>query len=712
MPDRFKISKVLADNGTSRLVRAVDQQTNQKVVVRIHQAATEDERKALEILLNSVAELRHPRIEPIHWVARDGERIAAMTEQIQGDTISQMVACGPLAVPEFLTVASQALEGLSAAHERGIVHGALNSERIVVRKETDGSLNAFVTGYGVGFGAASKTGDVTAFLCVPPEQWEQQAARRRSDVYSVGCVFYQSLAGRHPFESKTLKELRHKHLNHDVRPLDQLAPQAPKWLCRWVMSLLAASPDARFATAAAALQALKTAESSGDAAAAPAPGPAPAASLPQPSPTTFVPAMMPAAYAVPQPLTTTVQVPPQQAASRPNLPGPKKPAGPRSHRPAKAQAHPGPGNTAWFARFKWPIIGGIAAALVIGFIMARKPAAPIKVTSTAPGTIKVQGNAPKPSPAPKSPMASASSNDLPELKRPYPSGRGKPPNHGQLVFHAMSEGDILGDRTDGKGQRLPAVEGGKVTAWRDYAERARDSTLSHPGQGSVFPSLVTMRPDAAFPLTRDKRFIRFPGEGSPPPALSSSPKNQAKDFPFGHGQPADRRGLAFAAIFHQEVRGHEQTLLHLSGPGGSAALRLGGKGDIRFSVRRPGIPEGEQTPALIIPADQFNPWEPLLVIGMWKSNPAEASLRLRSASGVSLQAPAVKAGAPGDHLGNTLIGRDPLPGPGSSNKNTDAQSLKAFCGGVADVLIYSSALNENDLKSLESHLGGLYFPKK
>lgn len=703
MSDRFVNQKVLADNGSNRLICATDRQTQQAVVLRAYKTSTRDERQALELLLAALAELRHPNIEPVHEILPLGDEVAIRTDLIKGETISQIVAGGPLSVDEFKMLAMQTLGALAAAHERGIVHGSLNADRILCQRKPDGPWTAVITGYGCGFGTSVAPDDFTPYLCVPPEQWEQQPAHRRSDVYSLGCIFYQALSGKSPFDGKNLKEVRHKHLHHDVVALRKLAPQAPDWMCDWVMSLITAAPDLRVKSGQVALDEYWRAEAT-------ASSPVPVSATPAPgnlAPTTgYAPIVQPA-LAIPNPPATHPVVipanPPRRTGAQKASPDPRRVISGRPQpgtRPRRARSD----------KAKWLWIAGAAAvmtgvALWLGF--GRENKGPIKVVEnpqqSAPPT------RPAASPRPSGPPRG---NDLPPVQGGYPSGRQKPPNYGQLAVHAMCDGGVLGLRTDAGGRPQPANLGDPVFAWKDFAERGRESTLYHTGQGNTFAQLIARKPDATFPLSKEHRFVRFTGDGSPPAALSFNPKNQARDFPFGPADPPSQKGLTLAAVMFQEIKGYQQTVIHLSSQHGSAVLRLGERGDLRLSARVSGIPETQQAPTISIGPDKFNPVEPFLVVGVWRSEPAEVQLRVRSASGWSHQTAPAKTPTPKDSLGNLLMGREPLPGPSSPNKSTDARSLRAFCGGVAEILVYATGLSEPDLAALETQLSSRYFPAR
>lgn len=712
MAKRFSLQQTLSDHGTGLLARAVDERTGLPVVVRVFRCASEEELASLEGLMGVLAELRHPNIEPVHDVVREGSELTVVTEIPEGEPVSEIVSAGPLSVDEFKVLLTQVLGALSAAHQKGAVHGSLNPGRILVTRKSGEPWRAVVTGYGQGFGAAETTGEMAPYLCVPPEQWEQQPARRRSDVYAIGCVFYQALSGRSPFDGKTLKEVRHKHVKHDLRPLEQMAPQAPRWLCNWVMSLLGASPDERPEHATAALERYRSAEASRNVVTPSAPQSGAPGDRAIPN-TGFVQVAGSAFFRVPAVNTQTVSVQPIDPMIQTKRHAAQSAMNAQRHQQSQTgKALPPPGRkprpeatpAQKSNQKQWIIIGVVVVAIVGGvafFMRGGGEAAPVKVAA----------NPVKPSPEPVKVQGAPASNDLPPVADPYPAGRQKPVNYAGLVFHAMCDGGIMSTRMDGQNKRQAANVNDAVFSWKDYAERGRDSSLTFPAnQGTTYPKLVSLKPDATFPLARERRFIRFTGDGSPGAVLSANAKNQARDFPFGPAMPASARGLTFVIVFFQEVKGYTQTLLNLSSQHGSAVLRLGEKGELRFNGRKSGIPDSEQHPTVSINADKFNPVEPLVVTGVWRAEPGDVQLRVRSASGYAFQTAPVEAPVPKDALGNLLIGREGLPGPTATNKSTDAKTLRAFSGGIAEILVYSTGLNEGELKSLEAQLAGYYFP--
>ena len=110
-------------------------------------------------------------------------------------------------------------------------------------------------GFGEGFGRKSEAepAEPAAYRCTAPEQWRGDAVGRRTDVYAMGCVFYEALAGKPPFRPDSINGLRATHLASDFVPLTKEAPQVKPWISAWVVKLLDPDMETRPKDAAAAL---------------------------------------------------------------------------------------------------------------------------------------------------------------------------------------------------------------------------------------------------------------------------------------------------------------------------------------------------------------------------------------------------------------------------------------------------------------------------
>ena len=225
----YEIVSAIGAGGMGEVYRARDTRLERDVAVKVLPPAfvqDPDRLARFEREAKSLAALNHPNIATIHGVEeRDGTRAIVM-ELVDGDTVADRIAQGPLPLEEALTIAKQIAQALEAAHEQGIIHRDLKPANIKVRpngtvkvldfglaKLTDpapaaaGSASAslsptvtspaMMTGVGVLLGTA-------AYMA--PEQAKGRAADQRSDVWAFGCVLYEMLSGRRPFAADDVTE--------------------------------------------------------------------------------------------------------------------------------------------------------------------------------------------------------------------------------------------------------------------------------------------------------------------------------------------------------------------------------------------------------------------------------------------------------------------------------------------------------------------------
>jgi len=255
MPASLETLKLLDEDSSSTLHLARKQRSGKDCCIRRFKTQKAEEIEGLKQLFTQLADIPSKHLPEIIEVGSDEKGcFVVFSGKPEGETLEQMVERGPLTAEEFDVLASQLLETLDTLHEQSLVHGSLRPDhiRIIGAKSKDWQIS--LEGFGQGFATRgeAKEAQVRAYRCTAPEQWQDGTTRRRTDVYALGCVLYEALAARPPFDGKALKELRHKHLGHDLHPLRKLAPHVPSWMCDWVMHLLAADPEQRPRKAGAA----------------------------------------------------------------------------------------------------------------------------------------------------------------------------------------------------------------------------------------------------------------------------------------------------------------------------------------------------------------------------------------------------------------------------------------------------------------------------
>lgn len=306
MASNFELLRPLEEDTSSTLYLVHDKKRGRESYLRRFKTRKEEEIAGLKELFMQVSHIDSPQLQRIVEFGTDREGFFYVTETPPpGEPLTTVLERGPLTEKEFESVARQLLDVLDVLHEQAIVHGSLRTDYVRVSKDPTTGWHVTLHGFGQGFAAMddSKEEQVRAYLCTAPEQWQDGTTRRRTDIYALGCVLYEALAARPAFNSKALKELRLKHLGHDLPPLQKHAGHAPAWMCAWVMHLLAADPEQRPRKAAAARELFERRE---------APPP------PESPPSTSAPLAVapPTPIASPPPVSAPIALPLAQPAHR------------------------------------------------------------------------------------------------------------------------------------------------------------------------------------------------------------------------------------------------------------------------------------------------------------------------------------------------------------------------------------------------------------
>jgi serine/threonine protein kinase len=219
---RYQIHERLGQGGMGEVWRATDQQLKRDVAIKIlpREFSSDPERvRRFEQEAYAVSALKHPNIITIYEVGESGDLHFIVTELIEGQTLRDQLADGPLGWRAAVRVASQLAAGLSVAHAAGIIHRDIKPENVVVQADGHAKLLDFGIAKWVktptngGF-AESTTGIQTRVGATPgtlkymsPEQASGESLDERTDVFSLGLVLYEMIAGVHPYGKMTDDEV-------------------------------------------------------------------------------------------------------------------------------------------------------------------------------------------------------------------------------------------------------------------------------------------------------------------------------------------------------------------------------------------------------------------------------------------------------------------------------------------------------------------------
>ena len=257
--DRFEIVSLLGSGGMGAVYKARDRQLNEVVALKtLRPDFTDDD--GLERLkgeLRIARRITHRNVLRTHdFGEANGVPFISM-EYVRGVTLRQLLAHAPrLPQSVALRIARQVLTGLNAAHGLGIVHRDIKPENLML----DPAGHLRIMDFGIAVGSLANPNSQLDFAgsigYLAPEQLAGTRGDERSDLYAVGIILFEVLAGRRPFVASDPSELAYRQMNEDPPALREQAPEVPEPLAVTVMRCLAREPGNRFASAADLLAAL------------------------------------------------------------------------------------------------------------------------------------------------------------------------------------------------------------------------------------------------------------------------------------------------------------------------------------------------------------------------------------------------------------------------------------------------------------------------
>jgi eukaryotic-like serine/threonine-protein kinase len=260
---RYRVAHRLGSGGMADVWCAEDEQLGRRVALKLlaHRLAEDDAfRERFRREASAAAGLQHPHIVGIfdrgEW---DGTPYIAM-EFVSGRTLKQLVLEeGPLDPALAVDLTIQVLRALRYAHKHGVVHRDVKPQNVILDEEGE----AKVADFGIAQAGASdmtETGSIVGTAqYLSPEQAQGQPVSPRSDLYSVGVMLYELLAGRVPFEASSAVSVALKQVAERPVPPSQLRPGISPALEAVVLRALAKEPDRRFASADEFIAALQAA---------------------------------------------------------------------------------------------------------------------------------------------------------------------------------------------------------------------------------------------------------------------------------------------------------------------------------------------------------------------------------------------------------------------------------------------------------------------
>ena len=253
--NRYGISGILGSGGMAKVYLAHDEVLGRDVALKVlREQYAEDEHfvERFRREAQAAASLSHPNIVATYDRGRseDGSYYIVM-EYIPGGTLKdRIVGDGPMDPNRAADLAAQVASALSGAHERGVIHRDVKPQNVLLTASGD----AKVTDFGIARAASESSLSGTSMILgtvsyMSPEQAMGKVVGPRSDLYSLGVVLHEMLAGQVPFEAETPLAVSMKHVNQPAPSISEANPGVPDGLNAVRAKLLAKSPEDRYASA-------------------------------------------------------------------------------------------------------------------------------------------------------------------------------------------------------------------------------------------------------------------------------------------------------------------------------------------------------------------------------------------------------------------------------------------------------------------------------
>jgi len=241
----YEILGPLGAGGMGEVYRARDTRLEREVAIKVlpEELADDEERlRRFEREARTISRLNHPRICTLHDVG-DAEGIPYLVlEYLEGETLADRIARGPIPVPQALRLASEIAEALDAAHSEHLIHRDLKPGNVMLTRSGPKLLDFGLAralqdsssepaGESAGPKASTLTGTLTAtgtilgtLQYMAPEQLEGKQADARADVFALGAVLYEMITGRRPFQGETQSSVIASILKDEPPPLGTSTP--------------------------------------------------------------------------------------------------------------------------------------------------------------------------------------------------------------------------------------------------------------------------------------------------------------------------------------------------------------------------------------------------------------------------------------------------------------------------------------------------------
>ena len=249
--DRYEIIRSIGEGGMANVYLGYDEILDRNVAIKVLRGDLSNDEKFVRRFQRealSASSLSHPNIVEMYDVGEDNGLYYIIMEYVEGKTLKQLLKKrGTLTLSEAIDIMVQLTDGMSHAHDSYIIHRDLKPQNIMI--QDDGQIK--ITDFGIAMALNStqltQTNSVMGSVhYLPPEQASGKGSTTKSDIYSIGIIFYELLTGKLPFKGENAVEIALKQMRDPIPSLKEDNSNIPQSIVNIILIATAKNPKNRY----------------------------------------------------------------------------------------------------------------------------------------------------------------------------------------------------------------------------------------------------------------------------------------------------------------------------------------------------------------------------------------------------------------------------------------------------------------------------------
>ena len=261
--NRYKIVRSIGEGGMANVYLAWDTILEREVAVKVLRGdLAEDEKfiRRFQREANAASSLRHPNIVEMYDVGEDNGKYFIVMEYVDGKTLKSLIKKrGALNLTEAIDIMLQLTSGIACAHDSYIIHRDIKPQNVMILEDGRVKITDFGIAMALNSNELTQTNSVMGSVhYLPPEQASGSGSTIKSDIYSLGILFFELLTGSVPFKGDNAVEIAIKHMRDPIPSVCQINPSIPQSVENIILNATAKNPKNRYDSVAEMYEDLRT----------------------------------------------------------------------------------------------------------------------------------------------------------------------------------------------------------------------------------------------------------------------------------------------------------------------------------------------------------------------------------------------------------------------------------------------------------------------